>query len=180
MKFDKKSSRNTKFHKIQNYRKGWFILAHFWDKCKKLKRNSQDRKNIVFDKLLWKCSTNVLFLGPVTFILTKMRQSKSTLPVISSLMTFFEAQTSITFYFLQWLKSHISAIYKLIILIFLVNLPLVFIYKFYMKEIQIQQLPGEPWEQHLGEVRQGTLKFNISNHHIFSVNLPIVLSIFIL
>ena len=42
------------------------------------------------------------------------------------------------------------------------NLPLVFINKFYQKETQIQP-PGEPREQHLGEVRQGTLKlkFNI-------------------
>ena len=35
-------------------------------------------------------------------------------------------------------------------------------YNFNSKENPIQ-LPGEPWEQHLGEVRQGTLKlkFNI-------------------
>ena len=48
------------------------------------------------------------------------------------------------------------------------NLPLVFIYKFYQKEIQMFQ-PGEPREQHLGEVRQGTLKFkfNISNPRMF-------------
>ena len=37
------------------------------------------------------------------------------------------------------------------------NLPLVFIYKFYQNEIQIQQ-PGKPREQHLGE---GTLKFKL-------------------
>ena len=40
------------------------------------------------------------------------------------------------------------------------NLPLVFIYKFYQKEIQIQ--PGDPLEQHLGEVRQGVLKLKIN------------------
>ena len=35
---------------------------------------------------------------------------------------------------------------------------MVFIYKFCTKEIQIQS-PGEPREQHLGEVRQGTTKW---------------------
>ena len=33
--------------------------------------------------------------------------------------------------------------------------------------------PGEPREQHLGEVRQRTWKFNISNSRTFWVNLPI-------
>ena len=33
------------------------------------------------------------------------------------------------------------------------NLPMVFIYKFCTKEIEVQP-PGEPREQHLGEVRQ--------------------------
>ena len=51
---------------------------------------------------------------------------------------------------------------------------MLFIYKCYEKEIQIQQ-QGKPGGQHLGEVRQGTLKlkFSINNHLIFSVNLPI-------
>ena len=40
------------------------------------------------------------------------------------------------------------------------NLPVVFIYKFYEKEIQIQQ-PGETREQHLGKVRQGTLNLKL-------------------
>ena len=55
-----------------------------------------------------------------------------------------------------------------IILFFSPNLLLVFINKFYLNAI-----PGEPREQHLGEVRQGTLelKLNISNHRYFSVNL---------
>ena len=77
-------------------------------------------------------------------------------------MKLFVAQTSIIRFFF------ISAIYKSILLIFSLNLPLVFIYKFYQKEIKIL-LPGEPREQHIGKVRQGTLKlkFNISNHHNF-------------
>ena len=37
------------------------------------------------------------------------------------------------------------------------NLPFVFINKFHNKEFPIQP-PREPWEQHLGEVRQGALK----------------------
>ena len=54
------------------------------------------------------------------------------------------------------------------------NLPLVFIYKFYQNEIQIQQ-PGKPREQHLGE---GTLKFKLDarNRRNFLENLPIVSS----
>ena len=61
-------------------------------------------------------------------------------------------------------KLNISANYKSIILILLVNLPLL-TYKFCQKKLQ----PGEPRERHLGEVRQGTLKlkFNISNHRNF-------------
>ena len=63
---------------------------------------------------------------------------------------------------------HTSANYKSIILIFEVNLPLVFIYKFYQEEIQIQP-PGEPRGQYLGEVRQGALKliFNTAIVAIF-------------
>ena len=44
------------------------------------------------------------------------------------------------------------------------NLPLVFIYKC-VSERNLNPTPGEPREQHLDEVRQGTikLKFNTSN-----------------
>ena len=51
------------------------------------------------------------FLGPVTLILTffvvfsKMRQTISNLPVVSSFMKIFVAQTSRTRFFLQLLKS---------------------------------------------------------------------------
>ena len=50
-----------------------------------------------------------------------------------------------------------------LIIIFSVNLPLVFIYKFCKKEIKLQQ-PGKPWEHRLGEVPQGRLKskFNMT------------------
>ena len=52
------------------------------------------------------------------------------------------------------------------ILIFSMNLPFLFIYKCYQKEIQVL-LPGAPREQHL--VLHGTLKlkFNIRNHRNF-------------
>ena len=43
------------------------------------------------------------------------------------------------------------------ILIFSVNLPLVYIYKFRKKETKIQP-PGEPREHRLGEALQGTSK----------------------
>ena len=93
----------------------------------------------------------------------KMCHSISTLPVIYSLMTFLYL-FSRCFGFFQWLNisppfinhRYLSA-------------------SFIQKGIQIQQA-GEPREHHLGEVRQGTLqlKFDISNHRNFSVNLPIV------
>jgi hypothetical protein len=41
-------------------------------------------------------------------------------------------------------------------ILFLVNLPMVNIYKFYKKKILIQP-PGEPREQHIGDVRQKRL-----------------------
>ena len=84
------------------------------------------------------------------------------------------AHTSITIFFLPEVKLKISAFYKSIIIIFSENLPLVCTYKFDKNEIQIQP-QGEPWEQHRGEVRQGTLKSNLRN---FSVNIPIVLIIY--
>ena len=61
--------------------------------------------------------------------------------------------------------------YKSTNIIFSVNLPLVFVCKFYKKN-QIQS-PGEPCEQHLGEVLRVKFKskFNISNRRNFSVNL---------
>ena len=84
-------------------------------------------------------------------------------------MKFFVAQTSITRFFSSiFEKLNIFANYKPIILIFVMNLPLVFIYKFYKKETQIKP-PGESREQYLGVVRQGTLKFkfNVRNHRNF-------------
>ena len=84
-----------------------------------------------------------------------MRQTLSTLSVI----LFFVAKTSI-FSIVE--KLNISAIHISIILMFSVNLPLVFIYKFDPKEIK-------PREQQLVIVRQGTytLKFNVRNHRNF-------------
>ena len=72
-------------------------------------------------------------------------------------------------------KLIISAIYKSVIIIFPVNLLLGFINKFCFKKLQIQP-PGEPSEQHQGEVQQGMLKFkfNISNRRNFLMNLPIL------
>ena len=55
------------------------------------------------------------------------------------------------FFFKKFKKLNISLIYKAII-IFSVNLPMVNIYKFCKKDILIQP-PGEPREQHLGDVR---------------------------
>ena len=61
---------------------------------------------------------------------------------------------SITFFFFllskKSLKIKYLSHYKSVILIFLVNLPTLYIYKFCKK---IHQPPGEPQEHHLGEVR---------------------------
>ena len=110
---------------------------------------SRDRKNVVFGKFLWKRSKLCAFY------------------IISGHFV-------ISNFFFSMVEWNTSAIYKSIILNFSVYLPLVFIYKFYEKEIQIQQ-PGTPREQHVGVVRQGTLKlkFNISNHRNLSANLSI-------
>ena len=54
------------------------------------------------------------------------------------------------FFFPKLQKLNISAIYKTVILIFSVNLPMVFNYKFY--KIVIQP-PGEPREHHIGQVK---------------------------
>ena len=62
-----------------------------------------------------------------------MRQTKSTLPVLSSFAIFFVAQTSITRFFLIVEKLNISAIYELIILIFSVNLYIILIDQFCKK-----------------------------------------------
>ena len=50
-------------------------------------------------------------------------------------------------------KFNNSVISKATILKLLVNLPMVNIYKFY-KKVFLIQLPGEPREQHLGDIRQ--------------------------
>ena len=63
-------------------------------------------------------------------------------------------ETSIFFFFFsfpKFKKLNISLIYKAIIVI-LVSLPMVNIYNFCKREILIQP-PGEPREQHLGDVR---------------------------
>ena len=66
-------------------------------------------------------------------------------------------------------QLNISAIYKSIILIFFSESS-IGIYS------NLFQPPGEPREQHLGEVQQEELKliFYLSNHRNFSVNLPVV------
>ena len=64
-----------------------------------------------------------------------MHQTISTLPVISSFMKFCVAQTSRTRSFSSiYVKLNISVISEATILIFLVNLPMVNIYKFNIKK----------------------------------------------
>ena len=102
---------------------------------------SQEQKNVVLVNLSETFPKSTI-LGPVTSILTflavfsKMRLNISTLPVILSFLKIFVAQTSRTRFFSSIVeKLDISAIYKLIILIFSVNLPVISIYKFCRKEI---------------------------------------------
>ena len=62
-------------------------------------------------------------------------------------------------------KLNISLIYKAIVVIFSVDLTMINLYKFCKKEILIQP-PGEPREQHLGDVRSKVfrlIKVRISN-----------------
>ena len=126
-----------KVHKKQIYRK-----AHFEKSAKKLKMKSQDRKNVVFGKFIWKLSKIVLFWVLWLKFLFFCNFSKLHFLVILSFMNFFVAQTSITF-FSMFEKLNTSTIYKSIILIFSVNLPLVFFYKIYEKEIQTRREPRE-------------------------------------
>ena len=65
-------------------------------------------------------------------------------------------------------KLNISAIYKAIVIIIPVNLPMVLIYKFFKKEIQIQP-PVGPQEQHLSEVWYGTSK--LKNIALFEIEI---------
>ena len=71
-------------------------LWRIFFKCKKIKITSQDRKNVVLDKFIWKSKKKMYFLGLVISILIEMRKTIATLPVILSFMNFFVAQTSIT------------------------------------------------------------------------------------
>ena len=95
---------------------------------------------------------NLLFMGHVTLILfvfavfSKMRNSTSisTLPVILSFMELVFSSIVVKF------KSYVIS--KETILIFLVNLPMVNIYKFYKEKMLIQP-HGKPQEQHLGDVQ---------------------------
>ena len=102
MKFDQKKYElhKIKFHKRQNERKGQYTLVHFE---KKVKLKSKERKNVV--EITLKTFKHCTFLGPgscdfnlifFSAILSKIRKSVSTLPVILSFRIFFVAQTSIT------------------------------------------------------------------------------------
>ena len=106
-------------------------------------------ENIQKINLFWSCYFNFNFFA----VFSKMQKSISTLPVSLSIMKFFVAQTSRTRFFSIVVKLNIFVITKATILIFLVNLNKVNIYKFPKKENLIQP-PGEPREQHLGDVRQ--------------------------
>ena len=75
-------------------------------------------------------------------------------------MIFCVAQTSRTRFFSSIVeKLNIAAIYKSSILIFSVSLPMVNLNKFFKREILIQ-LPGEPPEQHLGDIQPKKFKLH--------------------
>ena len=122
------------------------------EKCKKVKNEVTGRKNVIFGLFIWK-NLKINFFGSCDFnynffaIFSKMRQTLATLPVILSLWTFCSSNFYNSFFSIVE-KLNISAIYKSIILIFSVNLPVIFIYKFCRKENLIQP-PGEPLELNL-------------------------------
>ena len=106
---------------------------------------SQERKNVDFSKLFQKMSKNCAFISPVTVGNFPKNTPESIDPFGRlSFMNFF------------------------VIIIFSVNLPLLSIYKFWKREIQLQP-PGEPQEHHRGEFLQGRSKsksfFGVSGFH---------------
>ena len=119
------------------------ILKRIFEKiAKKVKIEVTGTKKRSFWLFYTKTFHKTTFLGPVASILTFLQFSqkcawlaKSTLPVISSFMKFFVAQTSRTRFFFNCWKVNIFPIYKSIILIFSLNLLVISFYKFCRKEI---------------------------------------------
>ena len=82
----------TKFQTGQNYCKGQYSLAHFWENCKKVKIEvTGPKKSLTFSDTF---SKNEVFLVLLLFLhfFKKMCWSISTLPVILSLIKFCVAQ----------------------------------------------------------------------------------------
>ena len=102
-----------KFHKRQNDRNGWYTLADFSEKFKKVK--SQNRKNVVFGKFCWKHSKIVLFwvlwLPILTFFAPDYIDHSGHLMFYE----FFWRQNFYNSFSFNCLKLNISAIYKSII-----------------------------------------------------------------
>ena len=125
------------FHKIKMTGMVNILWRIFEKSGKTLKIKSQDRKRSFLVNL------TEHFLGPVTPILTFFKFSQKCAGLYRPFRSFC---LSWNFFGLKllWLvfasigvKLNIFAIYKSIILIFSVNLPLVFINKSYQKDIQI-------------------------------------------
>ena len=113
---------------------------------------SQNHKTLFLVNL----SENLCFLGPLTSILTFLQLSQKYARLYRPFRSFcflwiFCRSNFYNSFFFQFSiveMVNISAIYKLIILTFSVNLPVIFIYKFWRKESLIQP-PGEPRELNL-------------------------------
>ena len=115
----------------------FIILWHIFEKIGKKSKTSffvNLTKN--FQKLCFfgSCDFNFNFFE----FFSKMRQTISTLSVILSFIYFFCGQNFYNSFISSIVENlNIFPIYKSIVLISSVNLTLVFIYKFYKKEIQI-------------------------------------------
>ena len=121
---------SQKIHKRRNDRKGRYILAHFLENCQRNGKTSF-LVNYFFGRLR---------LELFAIFSQKCAMSISTLPVI---LSFICNSNFFTFFFRKVEKLNISAIYKSIIIICAVILPLVFIYMFCKKEILKLEPQGE-------------------------------------
>ena len=136
-----KSSSYTKFHKRQNDRKGRYTIANFWKNWKKVKNEVTGTENRRIWLIYLKTFHNFTFLGPVTSILIFLQFSQKCARLYRPFRSFrlYENFCNSNFYnsFFSSIveKLNISTIYKSIVLIFSVNLPVISIYKFCRKEI---------------------------------------------
>ena len=132
------------------------ILWRIFEKITKKVKNEQERKNVILANYSKNVKKIVLFWVlwlQFNFFLQKCTRKYRPFLLFYVFYEFFCSSNFYKPFFRKVGKLNISVIYKSIIIFFLVNLPLVFIYKFCKKEIQLQppEEPQEPQEHRLGE-----------------------------